>query len=99
MALGLAASGKMEPTRFKPFELARNLKPEPGQVIDLGTFNAATGQAIKTSEQPAAVKDDQGKVAARDVPITGRIVDLEGRPIRGGHGSGRLDHTRPREAT
>ena len=83
MALGLSASGKMEPPRFKPFELARDLKLDSGQVIDLGTFSAATGQAIKTSEQPAAVKHDQGKVAARDVPITGRIVDLEGRPVRG----------------
>jgi hypothetical protein len=46
-------------------------------------FNAATGQGIKTPEQPAAVKDDPGKAAARDVPITGRIVDLEGRPVPG----------------
>ena len=84
MVLGATARGKMEPQRFKPFELARNLKLEPGQVIDLGTFSAATGQAIKTSAQPTAVKDDQGKVTALcDVPITGRIVDLEGRPIRG----------------
>jgi protocatechuate 3,4-dioxygenase beta subunit len=82
MALGLSASGKMDPPRFQPFELTRNLKPESGQVIDLGTFSAATGQAIKTSEQPAAVKPDQGKTVAQGVPITGRIVDLEGRPIR-----------------
>lgn len=47
------------------------------------TVQAATGQANKTSEPPAAVKDDQGQAAARDVPITGRIVDLEGRPIPG----------------
>jgi protocatechuate 3,4-dioxygenase beta subunit len=83
MAFGPSASGKMEPPRFQPFELARNVKPDSGQLIDLGTFSAATGQAIKTAEQPAAVKYDQGKVAARDVPITGRIVDLEGRPIPG----------------
>ena len=83
MALGLSARGKMEPPRFEPFELARNLKLDPGQVIDLGTFSAATGQAVKTSEQPAAVKHDQGKIPVRDVPIMGRIVDLEGRPIPG----------------
>ncbi len=83
MSYGFSASGKMEPPRFKPFELARNLKLDSGQMINLGTFSAATGQAIKTSEQPAAVKQDQGKVAPRDVPITGRIVDLEGRPIPG----------------
>jgi protocatechuate 3,4-dioxygenase beta subunit len=46
-------------------------------------FIAATGQVIKTSEQPTAVKHDQGKIPVRDVPIMGRIVDLEGRPIPG----------------
>lgn len=46
-------------------------------------FNAATGQAVETSEPPTAVKHDQGRAAARDVPITGRIVDMEGRPIPG----------------
>jgi beta-lactamase regulating signal transducer with metallopeptidase domain/protocatechuate 3,4-dioxygenase beta subunit len=83
VALGLSASGKMEPSRFQPFELARSLKLEPGQVIDVGTFSAATGQPINTSEPPTAVKQDQGKVPVRNVPITGRIVDLEGRPIPG----------------
>jgi beta-lactamase regulating signal transducer with metallopeptidase domain/protocatechuate 3,4-dioxygenase beta subunit len=72
MAYGLSATGKMEPPRFKPFEVAHNLKVEAGQSINLGTFSAATGLAIKTAEQ-----------AARDVPITGRIVDLEGRPVPG----------------
>ncbi len=48
MAYGLSASGKMEPPRFEPFELARNVKLESGQMINLGTFSAATGQAIKT---------------------------------------------------
>ena len=91
MSYGLSARGKMEPERFQPFDLARNVKLDSGQLIDLGTFNAATGQAIKTPEQPAAVKDDQGKAAARDVPITGRIVDLEGRPVPGVTVPGRLD--------
>ena len=70
---------------------SRNLladEPKPGMSATAGDpkpspFSAATGQAIKTSEQPAAVKDVQGKAAARDVPITGRIVDLEGRPVPG----------------
>jgi beta-lactamase regulating signal transducer with metallopeptidase domain len=44
---------------------------------------SVTGKAIETSEPPAAARDEQGKAAARDVPITGRIVDLEGRPIAG----------------
>ncbi|HKI17278.1 MAG TPA: M56 family metallopeptidase, partial [Isosphaeraceae bacterium] len=70
---------------------SRNLladEPTPGRSATAGDpepapFDAVTGQAIKTSEPPTAVKHDQGKVTARDVPITGRIVDLEGRPIRG----------------
>jgi beta-lactamase regulating signal transducer with metallopeptidase domain/protocatechuate 3,4-dioxygenase beta subunit len=83
MGLDLSARGKMEPPRFQPFELARNVNLEPGQVIDLGTFSAATGQRIKTAEQPEAVKEDPRQAVARDFPITGRIVDLEGRPVPG----------------
>jgi protocatechuate 3,4-dioxygenase beta subunit len=83
MFLGLSASGKMEPPLFQPFELARKLKVEAGQMINLGTFSAATGEAIKTAEQPAAVKDDRGQAGTRNVSITARILDLEGRPIRG----------------
>ncbi len=79
----LVWSIKMEPETFKAFELASNLEAEPGQVIDLGTFNAATGQRIKGPEKLAAVSNDQGKTPARDVPITGRLVDLEGRPVAG----------------
>ena len=41
------------------------------------------GKSIRNAEQPAAVKDDQGKTPVRNIPITGRIVDLEGRPIAG----------------
>ena len=73
---GLFDEAKMGPRQFEPFELARNLAAEPGQVVDLGTFNAATGKPIKALEKQAAVE-------AKDVPITGRIVDLEGRPIAG----------------
>ena len=63
-------------------------EPKPGRSATAGDpkpapFNAATGQAIKTSAQPAAVNDDQRKAAARDVPIVGRIVDLEGGSIPG----------------
>ena len=61
----------------KPERSATAVDPKPAP------SNAATGRAIKTSEQPTVVNDDQGKLAARDVPITGRIVDLEGRPVRG----------------
>ncbi len=69
----------------------RNLladEPKPGRSATAGDpepapFDAATGQAIKTSEPPTAVNHHQGKIPARDVPITGRIVDLEGRPISG----------------
>jgi len=67
----------------KAFELARNLKAEPGRVTDLGMFNAATGQRIKEPATPGAAKSEQGKAATRIMPITGRIVDLEGRPVAG----------------
>jgi len=67
---------KMEPERFKQFELAGNLSAEPGQVIDLGTFNAAAGKLIKAPEKQTAAE-------TKDVPINGRIVDLEGRPVTG----------------
>jgi beta-lactamase regulating signal transducer with metallopeptidase domain len=63
-------------------------EPEPGTSATAGDpkpapFSAATGQAIKTSEPPTAVKHEQGKATVRNVPITGRIIDLEGRPIPG----------------
>jgi protocatechuate 3,4-dioxygenase beta subunit len=41
---------KMEPERFQPFDVARDLVAEPGRVIDLGTFNAATGRRIEAPE-------------------------------------------------
>ena len=63
--------------------LARDLKVEPGQVTDLGMFNAATGQRIKDSEKPTAAESEQSKSATHMMPITGRIVDLEGRPVTG----------------
>ena len=74
---------KMEPETFKAFELARDLKAEPGQVIDLGTFNAATGKPVKEPEKPTSETIMQDKNPARKMPITGRIVDLEGRPVAG----------------
>ena len=64
----------MEPEAFKPFTLAKDLKVEAGQVVDLGTFDVTTGQRVRPRPP------DRG---AADVPITGRIVDLEGRPVAG----------------
>ncbi len=63
-------------------------EPKPGKSASTGNprpapRDAATGRAIKTSEPPTAAKLEQGKIPARTVPITGRIVDLEGRPVRG----------------
>ena len=46
--------------------------------------DAATSPNEETgAEQPTAVKHDQGKIGVRNVAITGRIVDLKGRPIPG----------------
>jgi beta-lactamase regulating signal transducer with metallopeptidase domain/protocatechuate 3,4-dioxygenase beta subunit len=74
---------KPEPEAFKAFEVAHNLKAEPGQVIALGTFNAATGKPVKEPEKPATENAAQDKDPAGKMPITGRIVDLEGRPVAG----------------
>ena len=67
-------SSKMEPQAFKEFPMAKDRALEAGKALDLGTFNVATGKRV---EGPAA------QAAPADVPILGRIVDLEGRPVRG----------------
>jgi len=69
--------GGMLPDGFKAFELAANLKPNSGEVLDLGTFDARAGKRV---EAPAAEAKEAGPP---DVPITGRIIDLEGRPVAG----------------
>ena len=79
----IALSIPMEPERFRPFELARGLTAESGQVIDLGTFNVATGKPVKEPEKPATENAAQAKDPAGRMPITGRIVNLEGRPVAG----------------
>ena len=66
---------RMEPEAFKPFELAKGLTFEPGQQLDFGTVDVNTGKRVDT---PPA-----GKRVSADVPITGRIVNMEGQPIPG----------------
>jgi beta-lactamase regulating signal transducer with metallopeptidase domain/protocatechuate 3,4-dioxygenase beta subunit len=80
---GKPVAGATEPETFKAFELTPNLKAEPGQVIDLGDFDATTGKPRKELNTPMPSDNEQGKGAARVTPITGRIVDLEGRPVAG----------------
>lgn len=75
----LVYSIPMAPERFKAFEILRDFKPTSGQALELGTFSAATGKQIKAPENQAA--NLQGKRA--ELPITGRIIDLEGRGIGG----------------
>ena len=65
----------MEPETFKPFDLAKDLKLETGQVLDLGGFDVSTGKRVKAPQVATSTQ--------ADVPITGRIVDLEGRPVAG----------------
>jgi beta-lactamase regulating signal transducer with metallopeptidase domain/protocatechuate 3,4-dioxygenase beta subunit len=48
----LALSLPMKPEQFREFDLARDLKADPGQVIDLGTYNAATGRRVKAPADP-----------------------------------------------
>jgi beta-lactamase regulating signal transducer with metallopeptidase domain len=72
--LSYGFGGRMEPEAFQPFGLAEKLNVESGQVVDFGTFNVTTGKCI---ELPAA------QATTADVPITGRIVNLEGQPVAG----------------
>ena len=68
------ARARMKSDAFPPFELTEKLNVEPGQNVDLGTYNVATGKRIQA---PVA------QAGPADVPINGRIVDLEGRPVAG----------------
>ena len=67
---------KMEPDAFKSFDLAKDLTVEPGQAVDFGTVDVTTTKKVADQTPPA-------KAEAADVPITGRVVDLEGRPVAG----------------
>ena len=67
--------GRMEEEAFKSFPLSKDLKVEAGQVVDLGTFDVDTQRRIADAKQE--------KTEPADVPITGRIIDLEGRPVAG----------------
>ena len=71
---GSMARARMKSDAFAPFELAEKLTVEPGQVVNFGTYNVTTGKRIETSPAQAG---------PTDVPITGRILDLEGRPVAG----------------
>ncbi len=74
---------KMARERFQAFAMAERLVAEPGQVIDLGTFNVETGQRVKEPDQPARKTEDRPAESFREMPITGRILDLEGHPVAG----------------
>jgi 5-hydroxyisourate hydrolase-like protein (transthyretin family) len=71
---GSMARVRMKSDTFTPFALAEKLHVEPGQIVDFGTYSVATGKCI---EPPAA------QATTADVPITGRIVNLEGQPVAG----------------
>ncbi len=59
---------------FKSFPLGRDLKVDPGQTADLGTFNVDTGQRI---EEP---KTTQAQPPAAG-PIQGRVTDEQNKPV------------------
>jgi beta-lactamase regulating signal transducer with metallopeptidase domain/protocatechuate 3,4-dioxygenase beta subunit len=74
----LVLSLPRRPDLFKAFEIAQGLNATSGQVLELGTFNTATGKQIKAPENQAAA-NPQAKPAK--VSVLGRIVDLEGRGV------------------
>ena len=51
------------------------IKVRPGETTDVGTLDVSTGKRLAEEQPKAAVR--------ADVPITGRIIDLEGRPVAG----------------
>ena len=51
----ISVGAKTTPAVFESFDLARNLKAEPGQVIDLGTFDAETGKRHRGRRRCEAV--------------------------------------------
>jgi beta-lactamase regulating signal transducer with metallopeptidase domain len=64
--------------RFRNFDIAKSLALEAGQVLDLGTFEVRRGRRV---DRPAPAEVEQPQPA--EMPINGRIVDLEGRPVAG----------------
>jgi hypothetical protein len=64
---------------FHGMILARSLPAGPGAVIDLGTFDVSTGERVEVSVSEPEQDSADGEPA--DVPITGRVIDLEGRPV------------------
>ncbi len=74
---------KLGPERFMAFAMLEDLTAEPSQVIDVGTFNAENQQRVKGPEHPPLTRDARAEAALREVPVNGRIVDLQGRPIAG----------------
>ena len=66
---------RMDPDSYKPFVLSKELKVEPGQTIDLGPIDVNAGKQAGNDPAP--------KATAADVPITGRVLNLEGQPVAG----------------
>ncbi len=89
---GSMARAPMKSDPFQPFELADKLTVEPGQVVDLGTYNVATGKRV---EPPAAkaepadapingpIVDGHPDATKASITVTGRAVDETGQPIAG----------------
>jgi beta-lactamase regulating signal transducer with metallopeptidase domain len=64
---------RMEPEQYQPFRLSQDLQLESAQTFDFGTVDVSTRKRVP-DKTPR-------KSAAADVPITGRLIDLEGQPI------------------
>jgi beta-lactamase regulating signal transducer with metallopeptidase domain/protocatechuate 3,4-dioxygenase beta subunit len=73
MSYGFGA--RMEEEAFKPFPLSKDLQVEAGRTLDLGTFDVESQRRLA-----GPAHESRGPA---DVPITGRIIDMEGRPVAG----------------
>ena len=72
----LDPAGKSTPD-FAPFVVATRLALQPGQVVDLGTFDALTGQPVAAPAPPPVA------VAAPTETVAGQVVGPDNRPIAG----------------
>ena len=85
---------------FKSFTLAADFAAKDGQIQDLGIFDVDLGKPILvTAAIPVSKASAVKPVEAATVPIRGRILDLQGRPVVGSAGDGDAGGLRPRGMT
>ena len=75
---------RMEPEAFRPFDLDKDLKLEPGQVVDFGIVDVTTSKHVEDRHTM--------KAKPANLPITGRIVQPRRPAGRRSHGAASIHH-------